>query len=140
MICNEQLYSWLTVQSFLFLSQTVSACNALQRQTMMISSSRANVMDQRTRMLFLVCMVWTVIGVGFLGSDDGNSQDPCVSFFSGYVCVFFLSGKGKVKQKGKDFLKSRKLTRAVSFICGGSHRRVTRSTACRSRLSFSTSP
>ncbi|OAQ26430.1 hypothetical protein K457DRAFT_140347 [Linnemannia elongata AG-77] len=34
-------------------------------------------MDQRTRMLFLVCMVWTVIGVGFLGSDDGNSQDPC---------------------------------------------------------------
>ncbi|KAG0049054.1 hypothetical protein BGZ89_004359 [Linnemannia elongata] len=77
MICNEQLYSWLTVQAFLFLSQIVSTCNALQRQTMMISSSRANVMDQRTRMLFLVCMVWTVIGVGFLGSDDGNSQDPC---------------------------------------------------------------
>lgn len=87
MICNEQLYSWLTVQAFLFLSQIVSTCNILQRQTTMMSSSRANVMDQRTRIMLIVFMTWTVIGVGFLGSDDGNSKDPCVGF-SGYVCFF----------------------------------------------------
>ena len=96
MICNEQLYSWLTVQTFLFLSQIVSTCNILQRQTTMISSSRANVMDQRTRVMLLVYMIWTVIGAGFLKADNGNSQDPCVSFFG--ICVFFFSGKGEVKQ------------------------------------------
>ncbi|KAG0313072.1 hypothetical protein BGZ97_010567 [Linnemannia gamsii] len=80
LICNDQLYSWLTVQAFLFLSQIVSTCNILQRQTtMMISSSRANVMDQRTRIIFMISMVWTVIGVGFLGSDSSDSQDPCAT-------------------------------------------------------------
>ncbi|KAG0287607.1 hypothetical protein BGZ96_008482 [Linnemannia gamsii] len=80
MICNEQLYSWLTVQAFLFLSQIVSTCNILQRQTtMMISSSRANVMDQRTRAMLIVSMIWTVIGVGFLGSESASSQDPCAT-------------------------------------------------------------
>ncbi|KAF9537894.1 hypothetical protein EC957_007536 [Mortierella hygrophila] len=77
MICNEQLYSWLTVQAFMFLSQIVSTCNILQRQTMMISSSRANAIDQRTRIMLLIFMIWTVVGVGFLGSENGNSQDPC---------------------------------------------------------------
>ncbi|KAF9121063.1 hypothetical protein BGW39_010866 [Mortierella sp. 14UC] len=77
MICNEQLYSWLTVQAFLFLSQIVSTCNILQRQNMMMSSSRANGMDQRTRIMLLVFVVWTVIGVGFLGSDKGGSRGPC---------------------------------------------------------------
>ncbi|KAF9148302.1 hypothetical protein BG015_009978 [Linnemannia schmuckeri] len=77
MICNEQLYSWLTVQAFLFLSQIVSTCNILQRQMMMISSSRTNAMEQRTRIMLLVFMIWTVIGVGFLGSDSSSSQDPC---------------------------------------------------------------
>ncbi|KAF8937262.1 hypothetical protein BGZ47_009119 [Haplosporangium gracile] len=77
MICNEQLYSWLTVQAFLFLSQILSTCNILQRQIMMISSSRTNVMDQRARIMLLVFMIWTVIGVGFLGSDSSSSQDPC---------------------------------------------------------------
>lgn len=128
MICSEQLYSWLTVQAFLFLSQIVSTCNILQRQTMMISSSRANAMDQRTRIMLLVFMIWTVIGVGFLGSDHGNAQDPCVSFFR-YACFFSLWGTRGKAGKERMFLRSRKLTRAVSFMYGSSQRRMTRSTA-----------
>ncbi|KAG0374925.1 hypothetical protein BGX24_009756 [Mortierella sp. AD032] len=89
MICNEQLYSWLTVQAFLFLSQIVSTCNILQRQNMMMSSSRANGMDQRTRIMLLVFMVWTIIGVGFLGSDNNNTQDPCSTMNDPIYCLSF---------------------------------------------------
>ncbi|KAF9103116.1 hypothetical protein BGX29_003751 [Mortierella sp. GBA35] len=74
MICNEQLYNWLTVQAFLFLLQIMSTCNIHQRQAM---STRINVMDQRARIVLHVIMVWTVIGVGFLGPKNTNSQDPC---------------------------------------------------------------
>ncbi|KAF8985450.1 hypothetical protein BGZ46_004043 [Entomortierella lignicola] len=74
LICNEQLFSWLTVQGVLFMLQIIYACFILQRQTM---SSRIAILDQRSRILLLVFMVWTIIGVGFLGADNNSSnRDP----------------------------------------------------------------
>ncbi|KAF9951316.1 hypothetical protein BGZ72_007151 [Mortierella alpina] len=72
-ICDEQLFSWLTVQAVLFLSQIVCACYLLQ-QTM---SSRIAMLDQRSRILLLVCMIWTVIGVGFLGRASNTQESTC---------------------------------------------------------------
>ncbi|KAF9986989.1 hypothetical protein BGZ75_001174 [Mortierella antarctica] len=74
-ICDEQLFSWLTVQAVLFLSQIICACYLLQ-QTM---SSRIAMLDQRSRILLLVCMIWTVIGVGFLGKASNTQESTCGS-------------------------------------------------------------
>ncbi|CAO3567657.1 unnamed protein product [Mortierella alpina] len=74
-ICDEQLFSWLTVQAVLFLSQIICACYLLQ-QTM---SSRIAMLDQRSRILLLVCMIWTVIGVGFLGRASNTQESTCGS-------------------------------------------------------------
>jgi len=44
-------------------------------------STRVTILDQRARVLLLVFMIWTAIGVGFLGADGkGTEQAPtCVS-------------------------------------------------------------
>ncbi|KAG0242016.1 hypothetical protein BGW41_004999 [Actinomortierella wolfii] len=74
-ICDEQLFSWLTVQAVLFVAQIFSACYMLQRQPV---SSRLALLDQRSRVLMIVFMIWTVLGVGFL-SGNGRSTCPCSS-------------------------------------------------------------
>ncbi|KAK3814093.1 MAG: hypothetical protein J3Q66DRAFT_402671 [Benniella sp.] len=71
-ICDEQLFSWLTVQAFLFISQIICACCMIHRQ---MTSNRVTSMDQRSKVLLLVFMIWTIIGVGILGADS-NSRDP----------------------------------------------------------------
>lgn len=75
-ICDEQLFSWLTVQSVLFVGQIISACCILQRQTM---STRNTLLDQRSKVLLLVFMLWTIIGVGFLGADNNTQESSCVA-------------------------------------------------------------
>lgn len=73
-ICDEQLFSWLTVQLVLFVGQIISACCLLQRQTM---STRNTLLDQRSKVLLLVFMLWTIIGVGFLGADNNTQESSC---------------------------------------------------------------
>ncbi|KAF9582937.1 hypothetical protein BGW38_010562 [Lunasporangiospora selenospora] len=75
-ICDERLFSWLTVQACMFMLQIVCACYILQRQTM---SSRITILDQRSRILMLVFMIWTIIGVGFLGADSNTQESTCVA-------------------------------------------------------------
>lgn len=44
-------------------------------------STRVTILDQRARVLLLVFMIWTVIGVGFLGADSSGTEQSasCVS-------------------------------------------------------------
>ncbi|KAF9417424.1 hypothetical protein BGZ76_004533 [Entomortierella beljakovae] len=53
-------------------------------------SSRIAILDQRVRILLLVFMIWTIIGVGFLGTN-GSSRDPSCSTSSDPV--FSLASK-----------------------------------------------
>ncbi|KAG0222171.1 hypothetical protein BGW42_006814 [Actinomortierella wolfii] len=90
-ICDEQLFSWLTVQAVLFVAQIFSACYMLQRQPV---SSRLAFLDQRSRVLMIVFMIWTVLGVGFLSGNGRStcprSEDP-VYGLSFRIIVFHLS-------------------------------------------------
>ncbi|KAG0052583.1 hypothetical protein BGZ83_002408 [Gryganskiella cystojenkinii] len=126
-ICDEQLFSWLTVQAFLFMSQIICACYILQRQTM---STRVTILDQRARVLLLVFMIWTVIGVGFLGADgrsgsnsnnNSNNQGPSCSpaedpiySLSFKIIVFHISLIGFYFLPCSSFLLSRVLPSSIA--------------------------
>ncbi|KAF9406853.1 hypothetical protein BGZ94_002927 [Podila epigama] len=42
-------------------------------------STRSTLTDQRSKVLMLVFMMWTVIGVGFLGADSNTQVSTCVA-------------------------------------------------------------
>ncbi|KAF8949632.1 hypothetical protein BGZ52_005337, partial [Haplosporangium bisporale] len=42
-------------------------------------STRNTLLDQRSKVLLLVFMLWTIIGVGFLGADNNTQESSCVA-------------------------------------------------------------
>ncbi|KAF8934091.1 hypothetical protein BGZ58_005944 [Dissophora ornata] len=117
-ICDEQLFSWLTVQAFLFVSQIVCTCYILQRQSM---TSRITIMDQRSRILLLVLMIWTALGAGFLGAENSRSRDPSCSpsndpvfSLSFKIIVFHVSLIGFYFLPFSSFLLTRVFPNSVS--------------------------
>lgn len=42
-------------------------------------STRNTLLDQRSKVLLLVFMLWTIIGVGFLGADNNTRESSCVA-------------------------------------------------------------
>ncbi|KAF9199422.1 hypothetical protein BGZ49_010467 [Haplosporangium sp. Z 27] len=99
-------------------------------------SSRIAILDQRSRILLLVFMVWTIIGVGFLGADNNSSNRepscPCSSFLlSRVVPTSIASGLTRTATKPMiDKLGSTSMTEgmfggdpeeAVCAICLGEY-------------------
>ncbi|KAG0338722.1 hypothetical protein BG004_007104 [Podila humilis] len=117
LICDEQLFSWLTVQAVLFVGQIISACCILQRQAM---STRMTLVDQRSKVLMLVFMLWTIIGVGFLGADGSSQDSSCVASddpvynLAFKVIVFHVSMIGLYFLPCGSYILSRVLPNSIS--------------------------
>ncbi|KAF9165583.1 hypothetical protein BGX21_000155 [Mortierella sp. AD011] len=83
-------------------------------------SSRIAILDQRSRILLLVFMIWTIIGIGFLGANNAirdsscmPSHDPVFSL-AFKIIVFHSSLLGFYFLPCSSFLLSRVVPTSVS--------------------------
>ncbi|KAF9116684.1 hypothetical protein BGX27_000066 [Mortierella sp. AM989] len=83
-------------------------------------SSRIAILDQRSRVLLLVFMIWTIIGVGFLGADNSIRDPSCtpandpVFGLSFKIIIFHSSLIGFYFMPCSSFLLSRVVPTSIS--------------------------